>query len=100
MDAVAGAVAAAESAKRERRFTRMEAQSLATAIQAQFEFMVQNCKLEPEADGALHAIVAQLLQASSALVNDPQSTSSFETLHGVLVMYPRYFDHPGWRYPS
>ena len=73
-----------------------QAATLATAIETQVAYLVANCRLEPQADAALHAIIARLLQGAAALKVDPQDTAALATLRQALQEYPRQFDDPGW----
>lgn len=97
MDGIAKAIAAAETLKAAGTFGAADATLLDDSIQKQFQYMAANCKLEPQADAALHGLVAQLLKASSALKADPAGHANFETLRHVLMEYPHYFNHQGWQ---
>lgn len=73
-----------------------QAATLATAIETQVAYLVANCRLEPQADAALHAIIAKLLQGAAALKADPKDLAAVATLRQALQDYPRQFDDPGW----
>ena len=73
-----------------------QAATLATTVQTQVDYLVANCKLEPQADAALHAIIAKLLQGTAALKADPTNPGAIATLRQALQDYPRQFDDPGW----
>lgn len=96
MTGIAEAVAKAQAAERAGAFGRDEARVLASRIDERFSYMLVNCKLEPEADAALHALVARLITAARQLEVDPDAPGAMEQLHELLALYPRYFDHPGW----
>ncbi|MGY0505399.1 hypothetical protein [Luteimonas sp. e5] len=100
MDAIAEAVTRAQDARTNGAFDADQAAALAREIETQFHFMLANCKLEPEADVALHALLAQIVAASQAVKKNPGNTSDFDAMTHVLMEYPRYFDHPSWRYPK
>lgn len=73
-----------------------QAATLATAVEAQVAYLVANCRLEPEADAALHAIIARLMQGAAALKADATDMAAVATLRQALEDYPRQFDDPGW----
>ena len=73
-----------------------QAATLATRIEGQVAYLVANCTLEPQADAALHAIIAKLLQGAAALKADPDDRTAVATLRRALQDYPRQFDDPGW----
>lgn len=100
MEAIAQAVAVADSAKASGKFEQAQATALAVEVQRQFDFMVVTCKLEPEADAVLHALVGKLLEASSKLESNPTDATGFDMLHKTLADYPAYFDHAGWQLHS
>ena len=72
---------------------------LGAAIEKSVASIVANCKLSPEADANLHVIVAQLASAA----DDLQGKTSANRADGArkamnaLVLYGRYFSHPGWK---
>lgn len=69
---------------------------LATAVQDNVNYLIQNCRLEPKADAVLHVFITGLL-GGAALVNaKPPASEGFEKLAHALSEYPKYFDHPGW----
>lgn len=73
-----------------------QATTLATRVEGQVAYLVANCRLEPQADAALHAIIAKLLQGAAALKADPKDLAAVATLRQALQDYPRQFDDPGW----
>lgn len=73
-----------------------QATTLATTVETQVAYLVANCKLEPQADAALHGIIARLLQGAAALKANPHDTAALATLRQALQDYPRQFDDPGW----
>jgi hypothetical protein len=58
--------------------------------------MIQNCKLEPEPDAALHVLIGRMLTASEAMKKDPASRAGWPELMAILHDYGAAFDHPGW----
>lgn len=82
--------------------TLSDAQYDALGAQAnqEFAYIVENCKLAPEADDALHVILADMISGVEA-VGGKQAGQSRAS--GVVVLaqslnrYGEHFDHPGWQ---
>jgi hypothetical protein len=73
--------------------------ALATEVEAQVAFMVQNCKLDPAADENLHLIIAEMATGIDAIRGKPARTGPRRGAMKVVKAlgdYGRYFDHPGW----
>lgn len=73
-----------------------QAQSLSATVEQNVTYMIQNCKLEPEPDAALHVLIARMLTASEAMQKDPASHAGWPALMAILHDYGAAFDHPGW----
>ncbi len=73
--------------------------ALAKKVNDQITFMVQNCKLDKEADAMLHLILAELIAGADAMAsqNNKASHLGAEKIAHALEDYAAYFDHPGWR---
>lgn len=69
---------------------------LATQVQEQVTYLVAHCKLEPQADAALHVIIAELGSGAQALKADPTDTRVIASMRHALQDYPRQFNDPGW----
>jgi hypothetical protein len=91
-DAVLNAVPAFE----DKTLTKQDAEKLAKHIDEQVAFIVDNCKLEAEADAVLHLLIGELLSGASALAVDPLSKKGLPDIVRALLAYPLYFDHPDW----
>lgn len=74
-----------------------QAKAMADAVQAQVNFLFQNCKLEPAADAALHVLITEILAGAAAVATDPAGKTGPAQLLGALRKYPEYFDHPNWQ---
>jgi hypothetical protein len=72
------------------------ARALAAAVEADVQFMIANCRLEPEPDAALHALIGRMLGAAEALRAGPLSADGLPRLEAALNDYGSAFDHPGW----
>lgn len=72
--------------------TAAQAKNVAAGIEKDVNFLIANCKLQPEADAALHLIIAKLLQGAQAIKADPADAKGLELLHAAVADYDRGFD--------
>ena len=72
-------------------------QALATVgiIERSIGDIVANCKLEPEADHALHGVLAKLGKGVSALKADTSDMSALVPMREAVADYARLFDDAG-----
>jgi hypothetical protein len=74
-------------------------QTLAKRTNTQVAFMVENCKLAPDADAQLHLVIAELGAAAEAMAGKDKAQSrqqgALRLVH-ALESYGEFFDHPGW----
>ena len=77
-----------------------QAVALATQIQEQVAYLVANCKLEPQADAALHVIIAPLLQGAQALKAAPTNLAAIAPMREALADYARNFDDPDFMHAA
>lgn len=77
-----------------------DADALAATVEQDIAYMVANCRLEPEPDAALHALIGRMMAAAAALRKDPLSDAGVPELLAVLHEYSTTFDHPGWTAPA
>ncbi|MBU1977850.1 MAG: hypothetical protein KJ958_01635 [Gammaproteobacteria bacterium] len=72
----------------------------AKRVNEQIAFMVQNCKLDKEADAMLHLVLAEIIAGVEAMEGKNKKLDrrggAVKVIH-ALENYNRYFDHPGWR---
>ena len=73
-----------------------EAKVLATELRAQVRYLFANCKLEPQADAALHGILSELLQSAQRLEAGASPAEEYDALHASLPRYGQLFQHPDW----
>jgi hypothetical protein len=71
-----------------------QAADFATEIEGHVRTIVATCKLPPDADAALHAIIFPLLQNATALKKKPQDLSSIPPMRDALERYDRQFYDP------
>lgn len=67
-------------------------ESISTAIDSLFA----NCKLDAQADAALHAILIPLVDAVQAFKTNSADTSSVAAMRQAVANYPQRFDDPEW----
>ncbi len=67
-----------------------------STIDQSIGYIVANCTLDPQADVALHGIIARLAQGTATLKADPKDMAAIATLRSALESYPRLFDDPDW----
>ena len=70
---------------------------MAAEIDAQVQYLIANCKLDPKADAALHGIIGALLAGSASLKDKPDDAAPVATLRAALADYPKFFDDPTWQ---
>lgn len=64
-------------------------------IEASVNDIFKTCKLEPDADAAIHPILADLLKGAS-LLKKGNAKEGHEKIHKALVKYEETFEHAGW----
>ena len=73
--------------------------ALTKRVNDQTAFMVQNCKLDKEADAMLHLVLAELTAGADAMSGQKDNKTKrqgAEKIAHALEDYATYFDHPGW----
>ena len=65
-------------------------------IQDAGAYIFTHCKLKPDADAALHSMLAPLLSAAQTLKSDPHDIAAVAAMRDAVSGYPRYFDDPEW----
>lgn len=78
--------------------TLQQYQELARKVNGQIAFMVQNCKLDREADAMLHLVLADIIAGADALAGQDRDRAQqgAEKISHALKNYGSYFEHPGW----
>ena len=73
-----------------------DARQLADGVRHHVDELIQNCKLEPDADAALHVLIADMLKGAAELADGPQLAMGLARIQNAINQYPKYFSHPGW----
>lgn len=97
MQSINDAVISAVTAFHRDDLNKSDAKKLAKHINEQIEFLVQNCKLTPQADAVLHVVISGLLAGADQLAKQPSSTLGLPRIVVALQQYPKYFEQPGWK---
>lgn len=71
-----------------------QAVEMAVNIERDVNFLIANCKLDPDADAALHGIIAKLLKGAQALKTNPADLAAIAPMRDAMVEYARDFDDP------
>ena len=78
----------------------MKYEALATKVSTEVAGIVQNCKLEPEADAQLHLVIADIMAGVEALEGKAKGETrraGAEKIARALDAYGEHFDHAGWK---
>lgn len=100
MENIRGAVAKNVQAIHAGKATPKQYQALAAKVAGEVAGIVQNCKLEPEADAQLHIVIAELMAGAEAMegkVKGETRRAGAEKVARALNAYGEHFDHAGWK---
>lgn len=73
--------------------------TLASEINQQVAYMVENCELEPAADAQLHIVIARMLTSAQVMEEDNTLQAKNEAavkLVETLGSYAAFFEDEGW----
>lgn len=65
-------------------------------IDAAIKNMIANCKLDPQADAALHGLLAKFRAGADAARAGRLSSADLTSMQQALARYPQLFNDPGW----
>lgn len=77
--------------------------ALGKSIDSDVVYMVNNCKLPPDADAMLHLVLADIVHGSEAMqgkIPGTKARAGAVKIIQALSSYDKYFDHPGWQPPA
>lgn len=77
--------------------TDEQAAERAGAVEDAVQYMFANCKLAPEPDAALHAILVPLLASAQRLGKDPSDKAAVAAMREAVAPYGKQFDDPAWK---
>lgn len=69
---------------------------MAGDVQAQLDFMIENCVLEPDVDEQFHHVLGQVMDGVATL-EESEAEPGTATIVAALNAYGEYFEHPGWQ---
>ena len=81
------------------RFSNSDYNALALSISQKVAYVVERCKLEPEADAMLHLVIAELM-AGAEMMEGKSASSRHDGAVRVmqaLTSYGKYFQHANWK---
>lgn len=73
---------------------------LSQKVTLELNQIFKNCKLKPEADTALHVILAQIIAGTTQMKSEKQGSgkpAGAVKVIGAIEQYAKFFDHPGWK---
>ncbi len=74
-----------------------QASSTVALIDTAVDGIFANCRLEPDADVALHGLLARFLAGAEAVRTSPQvPVQEIADMRSALARYPQLFDDPAW----
>jgi len=99
MSQIRGAFAPELQTIHKNKLTPDQYKELATKTEAQIGNVVANCKLPPDADAALHGILAEIGEGTEAMAGKSKMKPRDGALKVVAALdqYGKTFDHPGWK---
>jgi hypothetical protein len=74
-------------------------QKISKDVMTQFTYVVENCKLEPEADAQLHILLGNIVQGVEVIegnVSGEEPEAGLKKLAQALNEYGSHFNHPNW----
>lgn len=94
------AVTKALPAVHEGTFSNSQYDALGEYANKQVAYIVENCKLEPQADAQLHIIVADLISGADIASGKEQThvrANGVVKLVRAMNSYGQFFNHPEWQ---
>ncbi|MBS0438051.1 MAG: DnrO protein [Proteobacteria bacterium] len=70
--------------------------NVAKLIDTAVQDMIANCKLKPDADAALHGLLAKFIAGAQAARSGQGVPAALADMRGALARYPQLFDDPDW----
>lgn len=66
-------------------------------VESVVQDIFKSCKLAPDADAAIHPILAEILEGASLLKKGDEK-NGHERIHKALLKYGDNFEHSGWNH--
>lgn len=74
-----------------------EYKTLATSVQGQIDYMVENCNLPEAEDEQLHIVLNQIIEGIGEMEEGSEPRSGAVKIVQAHNAYGKYFEHPGWQ---
>lgn len=74
--------------------------ALGSKVQGQVGYIVQNCKLDPQADANRHIILEDIIAGADAMEGKDKKVNPHAGTNKAVAglnTYGKYFDHPNWK---
>ena len=97
MNAIRSALAPRLSAIHDDTLPSADYMALAGEIEAQVDFMVENCKLTPEVDEQFHIVLGHVLDGVSELKSETDPRAGAVLVVEALNAYGSHFEHANWQ---
>jgi hypothetical protein len=91
-------MAASQPGNQGEKVSLQQYQAMANKVNEQVAFMMQNCKLDKDADAMLHLVLADIIAGVDAMAgqNWGDARQGAKKVKHALENYATYFNHPGW----
>lgn len=96
MQRIRDAVEKTFAARASGQLTTADTRALSATVQENVNYLIENCKLSPEADAVLHVLITEMLSSTAQLAQNPTAHEGLDQMAQALHNYSEYFDHPGW----
>lgn len=84
---------AVEQATTTAPLSRERSLALARTVEQNVTYIIENCKLPPKADAALHVLIGRMLAGTNQLKNDASADAGVAQIDSALQEYRAAFDH-------
>lgn len=100
MENIRNALAADINGIKQNKLKPEQYEGLAKKVNTEIAYVVQNCKLDKEADEQLHIVLAEIMAGAELMEGKEKGVerrAGAERVHKALNAYSQHFDHPGWK---
>lgn len=81
----------------ETKKSALDFKNAGTQLETTVADIFKNCKLDAEADAAIHPILASISEGAE-LLKKGKHEEGHEKIHHALLKYEDYFEHAGWNH--
>jgi hypothetical protein len=94
---IRAAIAARLGEIHENRLPAGQYKALASTVQGEIDYMVENCKLPIEVDEQLHVVLGQVIDGIGEMEDGENPRAGAVLIVKALNAYGEHFEHPGWQ---